>query len=701
MGESSSTHDIKADDSEFQKVIKNVIGTLQGLKNQMDSVGKYAKEMLTVGVFGFSIASFIKGAEEMEQSIMTFHNALEANGVALDQWGEHLDSVVDHIAMVSTHNAEEVRKIMESALSRGVGADQLENMSKMAIGLNRVTSGHIGLEAAMRMITMAQEGNYRSLIRQFPELRRVHNAQEAMNVIYEKAKIGLQEEGKALDTTAVMQHKLNEALQELKEDLGQALLPSLLEFYRNCRMIVLVMRDWVALNKELVGSIVQWTTTVLTAVVFLPIITRLFFSLGSTMVWLVTSPIGLLITGFATLMAVIAYASGSGDTFASRMYDGFQKVLTYLDEMLGSWNTFKERATAIWEYVAARTKTVWEECYHMIRTATMALGFWLEETWDEIGNKMASKAWAAAKKAQRRIQDPMGLRDKSADARADWNEDTVAELESSEKSVAGKWSRTVASKEGQSKYEELGKRLKEDAKKFNEIKDTAGGHELGLLKDRMKETLSEMNAIVDEERSKWGTATDERITAENKRHKEEMDHLFDETKAAEDKIKVQAKTHVGKNGKPLPTLTNNVSDKIDEIKNGPLGKLYAELQTANKELSGALFGEGLGGLEKPGLSPGVGQQPYKPKFMGAEESYKNIALMFAGGRHVDPAAKTAANTDILAKAAADEKVRQDKIQGIFDHIVKLMEELPGKAAEAVKSIAVPAMPKPAPAIGGG
>lgn len=374
--------DIRGNDTHFQATIGRVLKTLEGLKQQADSVGRAAKQMFIIGVGGFSIANFIKGAEEAEEITMKFRNALEANGAELDKWGDHLEGVANALSRVTTHGDEAIQTFMTGALNRGVMPQDLENMTKAAMGLSRVTG--MGLNVSLRQLMMAQEGAFGPLQRFIPRLREAHDATEKLAIVNELCQKGWKQETAAMDTTKAAQDKLKDSLDDLKKSLGESLLPALKEFYQNATAIVYAIQDWVKAHKELVAPIVRWVSGLLTASVVVPIIIKAFMWLGGILTWLVTTPIGLLITGFLSLFAVMAYVTGEGDTFFARMKNGAMVMVGFLDHMFGSWNNFKETITAVWDLIWTNFKSGWEEAYHWLRTSTVGLQAWMETIWHNI-----------------------------------------------------------------------------------------------------------------------------------------------------------------------------------------------------------------------------------------------------------------------------------------------------------------------------
>ena len=273
---------------------------------------------------------------------------------------------------------------MQMGLNMGIQVKDIENMTKNAAALSGHT--HMGLTMSMRMLTQAQEGHFQAFMRYIPKLRECTDDTQRYAMVNDLLTKGWKEA--TAETPLGEITKLKQEWADLEKIIGEALVPSLIKLVEYARAILVPIQNWVSAHKELVTSIIEISAGILTAIVWGPKIFSIMQSIGGVISWLVTSPIGLLITGLGAVISWLAYTMGTGDEFIGRMKSGFLLMIDWIDKMCGSWKKLKDTLKYVWdsvrvqaegifEYLQISMERVWNRAAGAMKTAWQAIGPWI------------------------------------------------------------------------------------------------------------------------------------------------------------------------------------------------------------------------------------------------------------------------------------------------------------------------------------
>ncbi len=141
--------------------------------------------------------------------------------------------------------------------------------------------------------------------------------------------------------------------------IGAALIPMVEGLLAVVGRFVTIAREWIKANTQLFQTIIKWTLGILVAMIVLPKIIGMISILTKALIFLATTPFGLVLFALAALATAFALTAGEGDNFKTRMLDGFKKLIIALDVMLGSWEGFKNGIAMIGSQITSIFKKGW------------------------------------------------------------------------------------------------------------------------------------------------------------------------------------------------------------------------------------------------------------------------------------------------------------------------------------------------------
>ncbi len=185
--------------------------------------------------------------------------------------------------------------------------------------------------------------------------------------------------------------------------LGKVLIPAVAKAARWVNKILPRLIEWIKAHRELVLGFVKWAGALLVAAIILPKIIGLMAALGKTLIWVVTSPIGLVLAGLAALVVGLSHAAGEGNTFVERVADGFMKLVKIMDHVLGSWEGLRislamvasqvgwviykgfawleNKFAALWDRIVMNFQVAWSVAGDLWMRAQNVLLDWFTRAW--------------------------------------------------------------------------------------------------------------------------------------------------------------------------------------------------------------------------------------------------------------------------------------------------------------------------------
>ena len=310
---------------------------------------------------------------------------------AIDATMERLQKFASAMQQLTVYDDDAVLGVAKLAANLGVASKDLEQVTRTGIGLAQKFFGG-DLQAGVEAAAKAYQGNTRALDRIIPGLKLAGSAQDKWNIIQRQGASGFAQAEARTRTFNGAMLQLWGQLGNVAEQIGGVLAPHLetLAAYVNA-----ISQRFQNLSSEQTTQIVKWAAIaagvagviafgpklfsfasgvtsvfVSMAKIGLTAVTALIQGMAKGIIFLVTTPFGLLLAGLAAIVAGIAYGIGAGDTFASRMIDGFMKIVSSLDVMLGSWAGFTQSLATVWHQAGFILLDTW------IRVQNMLLNLW-------------------------------------------------------------------------------------------------------------------------------------------------------------------------------------------------------------------------------------------------------------------------------------------------------------------------------------
>jgi hypothetical protein len=321
MPNPKATIDIVANAGPFQASMSSVKKMLTSLKSSMEKVSSYAKYFLAGEVA--AVAGFLKLEAEQARAIAAVEAALKSQGVAVGEWSKRLQGAASAMQAVTTHGDETILQLMQLGMSLGVTADQIESLTRGALGLADMFG--IGATEAMKKLALAASGNYDALAEMIPALKSAKDQAEKLAIINRVLGEGWQYSQSMAQTAAGQFAQLKNELGDLGENIGRAVMPTLRDLVAWIREAIAPMLEWTAANGELAGKLILGGIAITAFVAALAPLSTIvaaavtaFAALGGVVAALV-SPIGLTVAAITAIGASIAYASLEGETFGEKM----------------------------------------------------------------------------------------------------------------------------------------------------------------------------------------------------------------------------------------------------------------------------------------------------------------------------------------------------------------------------------------------
>jgi len=213
----------------------------QGFMAVKDTVGA----IIAVGM------DLLNSYAKQEAAVSRLNIALKNNNQFTPEMSEHLQQVASDIQKITTVGDETTLVLMQLGLSMGINAKNIEKATKQAIGLSKAYG--VDLNSSMKMVALAQQGEFTMLNRYIPQLRALktdtEKAAAAERILNDAFKVAQDE----TNTTAGRIEQLKNQIGDLKEKIGAQLLP-IFDFWANKLKIVINLVDDLGSKEEESGK---------------------------------------------------------------------------------------------------------------------------------------------------------------------------------------------------------------------------------------------------------------------------------------------------------------------------------------------------------------------------------------------------------------------------------------------------------------
>ena len=301
---------LSANVKDFNKKMKNVQGTLKNVSKKMMSIGKTLAMSITAPLVGFGALS-IKAFDNQIQVQKQLEVALEANGRQVKALMQDYTSFAKEIQATTTIGDEAVLGMLKMAESMGLTGESAKTAVKEAIGMQEAFG--VNAESAMRYTSALASGDATMLKRYIPSLRGIKDEAEMTAKAHEiLAKTYKQAEEGALHGLGPL-HQIKNSFGDLMEEVGAVVLDLLKPF-------VGWLKDMVASFSTLTPESKRFLVVFGLIIAALPIAIMLFSVLSSVIAFM-TSPIGLAILALMAIVTAFVYIQYNWEAFKERMSD--------------------------------------------------------------------------------------------------------------------------------------------------------------------------------------------------------------------------------------------------------------------------------------------------------------------------------------------------------------------------------------------
>ena len=310
------------DDKQFQKGLDKSKASANKFSSQIKKLGATIAGAFAVKkVFDFAKKS-VEAAGIQEQAEAKLKAAIAANGKAVDETFKSHVAFAAQLQKVTTVGDETTIQLIQMA--EAMQSDAPQQAAQGAIALSKAYG--MNLQAALKGVARAQEGDYQMLQRYIPALQTASTEAEK-HAIFQKALADGFEIAKAeaqTGTGAIKQ--MHNALGDVMERIGNALLPILTKWANKIKEAA----EWIQDNEEQVR---KWAKALGIAVSGLGAAKVAMVALNLAMK---ANPIGLIITALGILTSAFVTAYKTSDKFRAIVIYVAKSVAYYFEIAFGA-----------------------------------------------------------------------------------------------------------------------------------------------------------------------------------------------------------------------------------------------------------------------------------------------------------------------------------------------------------------------------
>lgn len=381
-------------------------GSLEQIQRGLEGLGSSIGALVGAGGLTYFLKSAADTAFQAEAQMRVLQRTAEATGQNFDALTEHLKAVLTPLGVLPEQAASAAAQLLRagytteqiaaafqagaaSALAAGKTAQEgIENVAMALSTGQSIYLNYIGIAEnigpVMQKVASSMKGASEEAVRQA-------QAQAALNVILKATQQEVAALPDLLGGYAGAQNRLNLSLYEFRKAVGEAVLPHLTALINLANSAVNAFNSLDAETKRQVGTWAALSGGVLGAStalgMLLPVLRNIWTVLtgvGNTLLWLVRSPIGLVITGVAALVS--AWASAGGDLEESRKRVGL--LVQALQALYYGAKGAAEAVVGLFRNVGQTLAGVWA-------AISKALAGDFAGAWQEVQRVLNLERWAS------------------------------------------------------------------------------------------------------------------------------------------------------------------------------------------------------------------------------------------------------------------------------------------------------------------
>lgn len=204
---------------------KAAMNSINQMEKKVSSFSRSLNKMMGLmggGAIGYGILRFANdtlGAyNEQEKATAKLNSALQSQGVYTASLSSKLHNQASAIQRVTTVGDEQALGLMQLGLTMGVTTDKIGDATKGAIGLSK--SFGVDLNTSMKMVALAQAGNYTLLNRYIPQLQEMSSETEKAALVNKAMADGFKMAEAEAKTSGGRMEQLKNQIGDLKEVIG-------------------------------------------------------------------------------------------------------------------------------------------------------------------------------------------------------------------------------------------------------------------------------------------------------------------------------------------------------------------------------------------------------------------------------------------------------------------------------------------------
>lgn len=286
---------------------------------------------------GFRVIGQAASAFDTQQeAVRGLTQALEMSGDTVGPTIEQHKAFASELQQVANVGDEVTLGLMKQASMLGVSNDQLQDVTKAAVGLSEATGQ--GLEASLRLVQRAIEGDTGALARYIPAIRNATTEEEKLAIITQTAEKGIAQKADRALTAAGSAERLSNSWGDFLEVVGEALAPvrafistGLAVLVETIQSAVIPALAAIMPSAETVAAAMEkMRVGIVKAVTFAEVVLTNFGSIWE----IVKTGAALQITGLVEdfrhgfTVVVPAYAKWFSDNFVNMISDAFNASIT-------------------------------------------------------------------------------------------------------------------------------------------------------------------------------------------------------------------------------------------------------------------------------------------------------------------------------------------------------------------------------------
>jgi len=265
----------------------SIINIAKGTKKEVEMLKEKASALQKVGVVG-------------DEAIITAQAQLATFGVSTKAVGDLSEAMTDFA--VSQYGANVSVEQMNATAN---------TMGKLVNGIDVSRLKSIGI-----VTTEAQ----RAMLEYGTEAERVATVQEIMNANLKITNKQMRE------TSSGGIVALKNDFGDMMENIGEALIPALMELTKALAPIVLSAGEWTKNNAPLIASIVKISAVVLPLLIVLPMLVTAIGAVGTILAFVAANPVVLIIGAIVGLIAAIALLIKNWDAVKAKVIDVWRAI---------------------------------------------------------------------------------------------------------------------------------------------------------------------------------------------------------------------------------------------------------------------------------------------------------------------------------------------------------------------------------------